>query len=372
MEILPEPCDWSEFEKKQRRLEDTVSEKNEKKSLSTDMTSLEQRTLISISSDEEQTTDAVEEMSTQNRNGSLPSEGTNYSRMQPDTNETTKTLTTVPSKQKTDVPITPKPIEIAFSINQLTKMQDQVKKVHSAIPTTSFTIFCPTYNVNPEGIYLPSPSAFPSQPPMNPEFRVPLPIPQPCIKTVPIILTNPSLGSNCNEKPSTSLQGRRSGSSLEVDKPRRKYRRRSNAKVCDSSKEQIQEPGKRTAVTRPKRPCKSRQVSTLTTVSAMSGVKDGGLADESDCCFRKSLSCLPDASCSLQEFSADCPKCVAYAKQVGTLIKRLTAIANTPNDIISIFELKQLLVEMDNQNFTAIMIKLLEAFPREMVKHITA
>nr|CDS32741.1 hypothetical protein HmN_000457500 [Hymenolepis microstoma] len=363
MEIIPEPCDWREFEEKQRRLRNSVGDKDEIKSISAEVASLEQGTPISLLSDEERTTDTAVEISSQNGNESISSHGTPQTRMQLHSNEPTITLQNSPSQKNADVLITNKPIEIAFSINQLTKVQDQVKKVNSTIPTTSVTIFCPTYNVNPEGIYLATPSTFPSQSPVNSEFRMPLPIPQSYVKTAPTVHTNPPPGRS-----STSLRGRRSGSSADDGRPRRKYRRQPNAKVRHSSKDLIQE----LPVVRPANPRTLSQSSTLRTASAMSGVKNGVSDSESDCCFRKSSSCLTNASCSLQEFSVDCPKCIAYAKEVEPLIKRLTAVEDTPNDNISIFELKRLLVEMDNRNFAAVMLKLLHAFPIEMIQHITA
>lgn len=61
------PCDWTEFEEKQRREGNTVRKNDEPKSVSTEPIPLEQEIYISISSDEENTTHARGEKSDQNR-----------------------------------------------------------------------------------------------------------------------------------------------------------------------------------------------------------------------------------------------------------------------------------------------------------------
>ncbi|KAM3174130.1 hypothetical protein ACTXT7_011154 [Hymenolepis weldensis] len=136
------------------------------------------------------------------------------------------------------------------------------------------------------------------------------------------------------------------------------------------SRNLIQEFEKNIAVVRPTNQNKFRQSPTLRTASAMSGIREWVLSRESGCCFRRSSSSSPDVSCSLQEFSVHCPKCIAHAKEMEPLIKCLTTAADTPSDLVNVLELKRLLVEMDSQNFIAIMIKLLHTFPKEMIQHI--
>ncbi|VUZ42234.1 unnamed protein product [Hymenolepis diminuta] len=284
------------------------------------------------------------------------------------------------SQINADVLIIPQANETSLSVNHITKAQNQIKEVNSAIPTSSFTIYCPTYSVKSEDIYQTTPSQFPSQSFINSEIRM-LPMnSQSCIKTVSNDNTYHPPGSSSNGRPFRLYQTKAyippregcSRSSAGGDVPRKKCRRQTPSKIRPSSKDLIQEFEKNIALVRPTSQNNSKQSPTLRTASAMSGIKEWMLGSESGCCFRKSSSSSPDVSYSLQEFSVRCPKCIAHAKEMESLIKCLITAADTPTDLVNILELKRLLVEMDNQNFIAIMIKLLRTFPKEMIRHITA
>lgn len=120
--------------------------------------------------------------------------------MPPYPNEPTITPQNLSSQINADVLIISQPGEAALPVNHITEAQNQIKDVNSAIPTTSFTIYCPTYSVKSEGIYQTTPSQFPSQSFINPEFRMSPTNLQPCIKTVPT--------DNTYHPPSSSSDGK--------------------------------------------------------------------------------------------------------------------------------------------------------------------